>query len=96
MKLSVHDRVSKNEHIAQRMFDDQMLVITAKDSMLHKLDDVGTFIWSSIEKSPSIKEICELLQESFEGFDSRKNFSDVCDFVETLEKKKLVVVRHRS
>jgi Coenzyme PQQ synthesis protein D (PqqD) len=96
MTLSVHDRVSKNEHIAQRMFDDQMLVITAKDSMLHKLDDVGTFIWGSIYNNLSIKEICDLLQESFDGFDSQKNLADVCSFIETLEKKKLVVVQHHT
>jgi hypothetical protein len=92
MSLSPDDIIIKNTQIAQRLFDERMLVITAKDSMLHRFDEVGTHIWSILDNHLSVKEICESIEENFEGFDSKKNTPEIISFLETLEKKHLVMI----
>ncbi len=87
------DLVSKNTHVAQRMFDERMLVITAKDSMLHKLNDVGTFIWKTIDKPLSVGKLGNLIQNTYEGFDSEHDLPVVCDFLQALEHKNLVLIQ---
>jgi hypothetical protein len=90
MPLSPNDFISKNIHIAQRLFDERMLVITAKDSMLHRFNEAGTFIWSTLDKPTSLKEICKSLEEHFKGFDARNNFNEISDFITALKEKNLV------
>jgi hypothetical protein len=92
MTISLDDIILKNPQIAQRIFDDRMLVITAKDSMLHRFDEVGTFIWKMLDNKLSVKDICDSIEESFEGFDRKKNTSEILSFLETLEKKNLVLI----
>ncbi len=96
MTLSKNDRVCKSAHVAQRMFDDSMLVITAKDSMLHTFDAVGTFIWNMVGKPTPVENILSLIEDSFDGFDRRKSGNQILDFLETLEKKNLIVVERRE
>ena len=95
MSLSPNDIITKNPKIAQRLFEERMLVITAKDSMLHRFNDVGTFIWSIIYKPLSIQEICNSLEEHFNGFDLKKSSREILDFIQSLEKKGLVTIQHK-
>jgi hypothetical protein len=92
MPLSPDDIIVKNPHIAQRLFEERMLVITAKDSMLHRFNEVGTFIWNLLADKMSINEICLSIQNHFQEFDSAKNISEIIAFLEKLEKKKLVLI----
>jgi Coenzyme PQQ synthesis protein D (PqqD) len=95
MTLSPNDIITKNPKIAQRMFEERMLVITAKDSMLHRFNAVGTHIWSTITTPLSIKEICKSVEEHFEGFDAKKSSQEILDFIQTMEKKGLVTIQHK-
>jgi hypothetical protein len=92
MPLSPDDIVLKNPQIAQRLFEERMLVITAKDSMLHRFNEVGTFIWNLLENKLTIIEICKSIEEHFEGFICNKNTAEIISFFETLEKKNLVLI----
>jgi hypothetical protein len=92
MPLSPDDIVVKKNQIAQRLFEERMLVITAKDSMLHRFNEVGTFIWSLLDKKISTKEICLSIQEHFQGADSAKTISEINAFLKDLEKKNLVLI----
>jgi hypothetical protein len=95
MPLSPNDIITKNPKIAQRLFEERMLVITAKDSMLHRFNEVGTFIWSIIDKPLSIQEIYNSIEEHFNGFDLKKSSQEILDFIQTLEKKGLVTIQHK-
>ena len=92
MPLSPDDIISKNPKIAARLFDERMLVITAGDSMLHRLDDVGTFIWSLLDERMSVNKIVEAVGEHFRKFDRVKNAPEIIVFLDTLEKKGMVLI----
>jgi hypothetical protein len=90
MQLSPNDLITKNTRIAQRLFEERMLVITAKDSMLHRFNEAGTFIWTILDKPISIKEICKALEENFNCFGAQKNYKEISDFITALKEKDLV------
>jgi Coenzyme PQQ synthesis protein D (PqqD) len=101
MTLSPNDIITKNPKIAQRLFEERMLVITAKDSMLHRFNEVGTFVWGLLDKPLSMAEICGSIEEHFDGFETTKSFREIHDFVHDMEKKGLVTIqpedgRHQS
>ena len=92
MALSPLDVVSRSTRIAQRLFEERMLVITAQDSQLHRFNEVGTFIWQLLEKSMTVGAICTAVEEHFDGFDAGKSFQEISDFLVSLEKKKCVSI----
>jgi DNA-binding PadR family transcriptional regulator len=63
--------------------------------MLHRFDEVGTFIWSIIDKPLYIKEICDSLEKHFNGFEIKKSLQEILDFIQALEKKGLVTIQHQ-
>jgi hypothetical protein len=93
MSLSHSSIITKNPKIAQRLFEEKMLVITAKDSMLHRFNEVGTFIWSAIDKPLSIQDICNSIEDHFNGFEIKKSSQEIFDFIKALEKKGLVTIQ---
>jgi hypothetical protein len=93
MPLGLNDIITKNPKIAQRMFEQRMLVITAKDSMLHRFNEVGTYIWSIIDKPLSLNEVCVSLENHFNGFALKKSFHEITGFMETMEKKNLITIQ---
>jgi hypothetical protein len=94
MVLTENDIITKNPKIAQRIFEERMLVITAKDSMLHRFNEVGTFIWCIIDKPLSIQGICDSIEGYFNGFEIKTSSQEIFDFIQTLERKGLVTIRH--
>ena len=85
-------RITRATKLAQRLFEERMLVITAKDSMLHRFNEVGTFIWQYLEEPRSVEEICRALEEHFDGFDGTTSAEEVVGFLEELLGKGLVKV----
>ena len=69
-----------------------MLVITARDSMLHRFNEVGTFIWQLIEKPRTVNAICSAIASHFEGFTEEEHAADLRSFLEKLEKKGCVEI----
>jgi hypothetical protein len=92
MSLSSNDTVSRSAKIAHRLFEDRMLVITAKDSMLHRFNEVGTFVWQLLEKPQTVGAICAGVASHFDGFIKAKHSSDLHCFLEALEKKRCVEI----
>jgi hypothetical protein len=82
--------VERAPNLAQRLFEERMLVITSRDSVLHRFNEVGTFIWQHLEKPRVVTEIAQAIASRFDGFDEKKNRSEVETFLGVLEKKGLV------
>lgn len=97
MTLSSTDSVSRSNKIAHRLFEDRMLVITARDSMLHRFNEVGTFVWQFLEKPKTVSDICSAVASHFEGFIEKKHSSDLFLFLEDLEEKSCIeILRHKD
>lgn len=96
MDLSPSDTITRATRIAQRLFEDRMLVITAKDSMLHRFNEVGTFIWQSLETPMTAGAISSAVGRHFEGFNAEEHSADLRLFLEALEKKGCVEILRKA
>ena len=92
MNITKKDKIKRVENVAQRLFEAQMLVITPKDSLLHRFNEVGTFIWQILDTPKTVAEICTAVKEHFEGVNEEQVFKDATKFLSKMEKKKLVTI----
>ena len=92
MTIMSDSTVCRAPNLAQRLFEGQMLVISSRDSMLHRFNEVGTFIWGQLENAQTVHALCAAIADHFEGFDSRRNQSEIETFLAGLEKKGLVKI----
>jgi hypothetical protein len=93
MCFSLSDKVVKSTRVAQRLFEGSMLVITAHDSMLHRFNEPGTFIWEIIKKPITIEEIGNSICTNFDEVDKKKMYSDLFLFLSELHKKQLIKIQ---
>jgi hypothetical protein len=92
MTISPDSTVCRAPNLAQRLFEEEMLVISSRDSMLHRFNEVGTFIWGQLEKAMTVNELLTAVANRFEGFDLKRNASEIETFLAELEKKGLVKI----
>jgi len=78
--------LARDENVAWRVIDGEAIILSAEDSSVHSLDEVGTRIWEMADGKKTIKEIIEALLEEYDvEFDQLKQ--DVIDFVNELKSK---------
>ena len=56
----------KNPALAWREIDDETIIISPNDSVMHELNDTGSFLWKNIDGRKSAAELAELLVENYE------------------------------
>jgi hypothetical protein len=56
----------KNPALAWREIDDETIIISPNDSVMHELNDTGSFLWRNIDGRKSAAELAELLVENYE------------------------------
>lgn len=82
--------LSRAANLAERLFEERMLVITARTGTLHRFNEVGTFIWGLLEKPRRVGEIVDAVAAGFEGFDKKEGCGEIGRFLEMLREKGLV------
>ena len=90
MKIDSSCIISRVGTIAQRMFEERMLVITPKNSMLHRLNEVGTFIWQQLETPKTVEELAASVKYHFSGVEEVQLEQDLAAFLEKLAERKLI------
>ena len=55
----------KNPALAWREIEDDTVIISPDDSMMHELNDTGSFLWKNIDGERSAAELAELLFENY-------------------------------
>ena len=89
---SSSDIITRSPRIAQRLFEERMLVISVDDSKLHRFNEVATFIWRQLETPKNIGEISEMVCRHFTGCTRATALRDVAAFAEKMAEKDLVTV----
>lgn len=56
----------KTPALAWREIDEATVIISPTDSVMHELNDTGSFLWKNIDGRKSAAELAELLAESYE------------------------------
>ena len=80
----------KNPALAWREIDDETIIISPNDSVMHELNDTGSFLWKNIDGKKSAEELAELLVENYEVTPDVA-LSDTQGLLEEMSSLKLVV-----
>jgi Coenzyme PQQ synthesis protein D (PqqD) len=80
----------KNPALAWREIDDETVIISPNDSVMHELNDTGSFLWKNIDGKKSATELAELLAENYEVTPDVA-LTDTQSLLEEMSSRKLVV-----
>jgi Coenzyme PQQ synthesis protein D (PqqD) len=80
----------KNPALAWREIDDETVIISPNDSVMHELNETGSFVWKNIDGRKSAAELAELLVKNFEVAPDIA-LSDTQALLEEMFSRKLVV-----
>jgi len=80
----------KNPALAWREIDDETIIISPNDSVMHELNDTGRFLWKNIDGTKSAAELARLLVENYEVTPDIALF-DAQALLEEMSSRKLVV-----
>ena len=80
----------KNPALAWREIDDETIIISPNDSVMHELNDTGSFLWKNIDGRKSAAELAELLVENYE-VTPEIALSDTEALLQEMSSRKLVV-----
>ena len=80
----------KNPALAWREIDEATVIISPTDSVMHELNDTGSFLWKNIDGRRSAAELAELLAESYE-VTTDVALTDTQALLEEMSSRKLVV-----
>ncbi|HEY6263462.1 MAG TPA: PqqD family protein [Candidatus Acidoferrum sp.] len=80
----------KNPALAWREIDEATVIISPTDSVMHELNDTGSFLWKNIDGQRSAAELAELLAESYEVTPDVA-LNDTQALLEEMATRKLVV-----
>lgn len=80
----------KNPALAWREIDDETVIISPNDSVMHELNNTGSFLWKNIDGKKSAAELAELLVASYEVTPDIA-LSDTQSLLEEMSSRKLVV-----
>ena len=56
----------KNPALAWREIDEATVIISPNDSVMHELNDTGSFLWKNIDGRRSAADLASLLAENYE------------------------------
>jgi len=80
----------KNPALAWREIDDETVIISPNDSVMHELNETGSFLWKSIDGKKSAAELAELLGENYD-VSADIALSDTQALLEQMSSRKLVM-----
>ena len=80
----------KNPALAWREIDDETIIISPNDSIMHELNDTGSFLWKNIDGRKSAADLAELLVENYEVTPDIA-LSDTEALLQEMSSRKLVV-----
>jgi hypothetical protein len=80
----------KNPALAWREIDDETVIISPNDSVMHELNDTGSFLWKNIDGKKSAAELAELLVQNYEVAPDVA-LSDTQSLLEEMSSRKLVL-----
>ncbi|HEX4545786.1 MAG TPA: PqqD family protein [Candidatus Acidoferrum sp.] len=80
----------KNPALAWREIDEETVIISPNDSVMHELNDTGSFLWKNIDGHRCAAELAELLVANYEVTPDTA-LADTQSLLEEMCSRKLVV-----
>jgi hypothetical protein len=89
--LSPEKHVAKSPQASWQIIENEIFIVTSKNSMLHTSNKVGVRIWELINGKRKIKEIARNISEEFD-VDYETAEKDLLEFINKLSEKGMVVL----
>lgn len=86
--------VAQNQDVAYRVIEDEAVVLTPDNGMLHNLSLVGTRIFELANGKRKIKDIVNVISDEFE-VDQKVAQRDTINFIEDLVHKKMLILSEK-
>ncbi len=78
--------VARDPDAAWRTIEDETIIITPTDSVMHALNDVGAYIWFLADGNCTVRDIIDSVCEEYE-VDRETAEADTLEFVQALTGK---------
>jgi hypothetical protein len=79
----------KNPALAWREIDNATVIISPNDSVMHELNDTGSFLWKNIDGYKSAADLAALLAENYEVAPDIA-LADIQSLLEEMSSRKLI------
>jgi len=80
--------VKRNEDVAWRMIEGEVIIISPEDSTQHYLNEVGSMIWDLADGKRSVQDIIDHMKKEYQ-VDEKELADDVIEFVKNLSSPEL-------
>jgi len=80
----------KNPALAWREIDEATVIISPNDSIMHELNDTGSFLWKNIDGHRCATELASLFAENYE-VTSDVALADTQSLLEEMSSRKLLL-----
>jgi len=80
----------KNAALAWREIDEETVIISPGDSVMHELNDTGSFVWRNIDGRRTAEDLAALLVEQYE-VTRETALADTLSLFEELSLRKLLI-----
>jgi hypothetical protein len=80
----------KNPALAWREIDEETVIISPGESVMHELNDTGSFVWRNIDGHRNAEELAKLLVEQYE-VTQEIALADTLSLLEELSTRKLLL-----
>ena len=85
----------KNPALAWREIDEETVIISPGDSVMHELNDTGSFLWRNIDGRRNAEDLAALLVEHYD-VTREAALADTLSLLEELSSRKLLILAERS
>jgi len=90
MNVAASDIWQKNPALAWREIDEETVIISPGESVMHELNDTGSFVWRNIDGQRSAEELAKLLVEQYQ-VTQEVALADTLSLLEELSTRKLLL-----
>ncbi len=80
----------KNPALAWREIDEETVIISPGESVMHELNDTGSFVWRNIDGRRNAEELAALLVEQYD-VTRETALADTVSLLEELSSRKLLI-----
>jgi hypothetical protein len=80
----------KNPALAWREIDEETVIISPGESVMHELNDTGSFVWRNIDGRRNAEDLAALLAEQYD-VTRETALADTLSLLEELSSRKLLI-----
>jgi Coenzyme PQQ synthesis protein D (PqqD) len=85
----------RNPSLAWREIDDETVIISPDESVMHELNDTGSFLWRNIDGRRTAEDLAALLVEQYDVAQETA-LADALELLEELSTRKLLIPTESS